>query len=471
MTKTDSGASVPLDADASDTPGADAAHAPFEPRQFPEGTEPTHEQIHQLLHGPAHLELTDAEQYNVDTFQVERFAQGPQIESVILPNDQMSFEKTEELRLAGGHDFAVIYDTNPKGCFTKDMLAEKRRMFPRVLLFDHHGPSSVPKPVGEELTATEILLEQVGKPQSAIAQILRAGDKVKLLTVTNQGNFDPDGILSRAIIQKPGFALRHKETLVQIARYTDYAFFGGERFDGNFRPEMAPPYKKMAWSILQLIIEEQEKLVESATGVPIYAFDRSDETRALVRSVYGGADKKYTPESLNRMFDNINDEVRSMLMRPEAYLQERGPQRWMKYAERLKKVSAYADSKEFLSTDSSGFLATFAPTDRPDKEYVIYDWLACGAGSSGLKTPEVPLFFSRDRNGQVVISVPYATQRDDKKFIYDLTPVFQELNTIEPSNWGGRDVVAFNFGKTAIPKEKIQEIVLRLRDKIVRPRG
>src|SRR5439155_22802125 len=99
---------------------------------------------------------------------------------------------------------------------------------------------------------------------------------VRVLSITNQGNFDPDGFISRYILEHPVTALQHRDFLIAVARFTDYEFFGGRRYPPDYGGADEPAHVKIAWEMLEMINEQKARFAETVTGRPIDQLSREE---------------------------------------------------------------------------------------------------------------------------------------------------------------------------------------------------
>lgn len=407
------------------------------------------------------------------------------VKSFVLPTKELTFERAETLRRERGADLAVTYDFHPWGA-TKDQIEDMEKnpdKYPHLDHSDHHSFSAKPRPLGRELTTTEIIFDKVADPQSKLARAMK--DNKSILMLTPQMNLDPDGFLSDFIVTYPKIATKQRQLILDAARFTDYEFFGSRKFDGKYRLDQEPLYVRVGYALLQLINEQNRLLVKRSLNMrDLNALKDEnghalelDQSRALIRQALIA---EFKPESVQEMFDAIHQILPLILQDPEQYLQDTKADE--KYVRRLRKIHEYATQYTKLDTSIAGtskggpLMAIYDAPDRADILYTqdpstndrTYDWLAAGAATSGLMADQAPLHLSCPVNkvsGTFVLSVPYATQRNPS-MSYDVRPVMARLNEREPGTWGGRAEVILNYKPTALGAQDIIRIAREARNDI-----
>ncbi len=413
---------------------------------------------------------------------------------------------------------------------TKDAEMEKR---PWLKVVDHHGVFSVEKEkLGEETTTAVLLLDSI----DTLEEGGWLGEQVTAMT--NNGNLDPDGLLSFFITQNPDLARKHRETLKAVSRYTDHWMFGKYNFDNDFNldsidePGEMKQAIKIGWIILEMINKENRRFVQqelnalddkrisllvddisnldrssvdgllSSLGYNLSATDqkqRQETAESLIkdsistlntivssdpRSIEIIYDQKSTLDSKQRnvlrwlvrlmfnfygthevgqIYDQVVSKIPDVLEHPEKY-----DNLWQDYLERLKTINEF--TKENTTVDDQRRYAVSVYPDRPDNEYLTYDWLAKSSGG-----------YTEDERVRVYIAY---SQPDQKALVslrypsveFDLNPLTVALNQAEKDKsnttgeeaglWYGRQAVSLPLKKSLLNLEEIRGILEKSWDKI-----
>ena len=292
------------------------------------------------------------------------------------------------------------------------------------------------------------------------------------IAVTNAQNLDPDGLLSFYAASRPTTAKLLGKLLIDTANYTDFAIFGGERFDLSFRPEELPNYKTLGLALLQLITEEKERFVERRLGSPIDRLD-TETIRNVFISANRGAKPAFDHSAVHEIYLGILHERLDKLL--EGFLTHGAPDAETlglarRAVVRLCDISRNAKGvTQVYGADEAhplGRLAVMSPETgfdtRLDKPYRIYDWLQENAAQY---CSEAPVHL-RVYRGMLVVSVRYPRAGEERNNDYDVSPLIAHLNDeLEKrgqarSLYGRKEVVLGMVDISKFPVEEIRNIVM-----------
>ncbi len=386
------------------------------------------------------------------------------VSALIVPNDAMSLEGIQSLRVEFPHHRLLVLDNNPfnhETHVTMSRFLELNREWLRVI--DHHGAFND----GVSSATLPRLLEKL----HSLSDEGFLGERT--LLITNAQNLDPDGVLSFYAAARPKVALALKELLTNTANYTDFTIFCGERFDSTFSVNkiLHEPHKVLGLALLQLITNEKERFVERVTAEPISVLG-ADVVRKVFVSSEPGQKAPFDHSAVLHIYSGIINERLDDLLR--GFLEGKGAQEGVlslaeKAAVRLKIIyskakgvsevvgqsSAHPDGKFVLMTPKSGF------TQRLDSSFPVHDWLLASAAQYCF---DAPVHVRRYRE-MLVISVRHLRIGESSRYDYDVSPLIERLNRElsalkEPrSIYGRKEVVLGVVNPLKLSDQRIQEIV------------
>jgi hypothetical protein len=333
----------------------------------------------------------------------------------------------------------------------------ERRDWLKVI--DHHGYFND----GREVAAFPRVV-------AALSELRAAGYLESNATViTNQGNLDPDGLLSFFAVRHPEVALQHQPLLSAVAHFTDFSMFGGERVDDAYRPKDLPLAKLVGFAILRQITKQQELLVEGVLAKSI-----NDATPSEVRGVFiaptAGETPRYDAAAVKSIYDAIVD---SYLPRLLMVIKESGSldgeflydaveaiERVRYVAARAREVTTvhgvdaeYPKGKLVSLSPDSGF------TERLDKPYKVHDWLLEAVGQFVHDAP----VYVRTYRGLTVVSVRYPRPAEDRPVDFNMNVVTDLIQPHQPDSpfYGRKEVSLGRLAPGGLSHLELVQLILK----------